>query len=754
MAVFEWIQQGSEAKIGKFIRMFKCRTTNLVAYYIKDKNDILIKHIFEGDFKPLENNYGIYFLFGDEERHNGIPTIYIGQAATREESVGMDRLREHASPLTKDWYKNEWESALYITSTDNSWSTGLIDTLENSFIACFRDRKEYKWLNGKQGKNGNILDKDFKTELLAIIELLSLPMFGYNVSKNMKSDVINSVYDKLIDMAYDIKEELKEELKAEYLDKYEPKDRKCIEWVRQAEAYDKFKLSLELANNYIAFNRILNGTKGEVITPEKIAKQMVDMLPAEIFSSKTTFFDPACKSGIYLKCIIDRFMSDEEALPINHEDTFTDKHKRLKNLVENQLYGACLSSNGYLVSNRKVIETVEYYANEVTKHQFNRSILDSITVLPNIIFIDGYSAIAKDNTDELIKKLKDRFNIKEGDTLKFDVVIGNPPYNNDIYLDFVTLGHKLASKYTCMITPAKWQAKTDGKPKGSKSVDKNETFRQNIVPYMKDIVFYKDSTEIFSIEEWGGISYFLVDKNIHAEKMVKNICGRNIHLNDDWTVHDETTITLLPRHILQIIGKAGTLGGGFRQSLYVKNTDHGETSLDSTLGFKRQIFTGEQDRGDRKPSSTDYIEVMQGEKVSGYRQIKELFTTINLDKWKCICSIMPGAVSAFDSTGKVLGMFKISIIGPYQVPKGSFPVLKYFNTKQEAINFVSYMNTKFVSFLYYIGCCGTTLTREFFRYVPDPVIFNHIFTDNELYKKYNLTDEEIGIIESIIKERK
>ena len=43
--------------------------------------------------------------------------------------------------------------------------------------------------------------------------------------------------------------------------------------------------------------------------------------------------------------------------------------------------------------------------------------------------------------------------------MKFDVVIGNPPYNSDLYLDFMQLGYQLSSNYVCMITPAKWQAK-------------------------------------------------------------------------------------------------------------------------------------------------------------------------------------------------------------------------------------------------------------------------------------------------------
>ena len=63
---------------------------------------------------------------------------------------------------------------------------------------------------------------------------------------------------------------------------------------------------------------------------------------------------------------------------------------------------------------------------------------------------------------------------KEFGQMKFDVVIGNPPYNKDIYLDFVTLGHTLASKYDCWITqqsgkPREGQ-KNEGLPKEYSSI--------------------------------------------------------------------------------------------------------------------------------------------------------------------------------------------------------------------------------------------------------------------------------------------
>lgn len=254
---------------------------------------------------------------------------------------------------------------------------------------------------------------------------------------------------------------------------------------------------------------------------------------------------------------------------------------------------------------------------------------------------------------------------KEFGKMKFDVVIGNPPYNNDMYLDFVTLGHQLAQDYTIMITPAKWQAKTDGKPKNSKNPtpDKNEEFRKNIVPYMSKIIFYPNTRDIFDISEGGGISYFVIDKHIHNEKDVKTICKKSSIMRSEFEPHDETNVTLYNHKILSIIGKVGTLGEGFKQSLYVKNTDHGEITIDGTLGFRRQTFIGEQDLGEAL-KQVGYVEVMQGEKVVGYKAIKELFTTAGLGKYKCITSIIiSGGGGDFNKGAKILvcGVFLFAL---------------------------------------------------------------------------------------------
>lgn len=47
----------------------------------------------------------------------------------------------------------------------------------------------------------------------------------------------------------------------------------------------------------------------------------------------------------------------------------------------------------------------------------------------------------------------------------------------------------------------------------------------------------------------------------------------------------------------------------------------------------------------------------------------------------------------------------------------------------------------------------STLCDETWRFVPDPGKFDHIFTDKELYRKYGLTQDEIALIESVVKVR-
>lgn len=513
------------------------------------------------------------------------------------------------------------------------------------------------------------------------------------------------------------------------------------------------------------------------LTPWGVAKEQIDMLPEEIFNPQSMFVDICYKNEVYLHAIRERLMKSKYM----NVPGLDNLENRLIYITRMQLYAICPLELTYkmckawfssvkwphaYIPDKHILKA---YNMDGTRYRNPLNALDALRIFKNEAEENRSEfteqSLYEFKAQELHEFMIDTVNKREN-KMKFDVVVGNPPYNNDAYLDFVTNGHALASQYTCMITPAKWQAKGG---------EKNETFRRDIVPYMEKIVYHKDTKDIFDIGEAGGISTFCIGKS-KKQLEVKLCCDKNSTFNNNqFEVHDEVTPVLLSHKLLNVIGKFGQLGEGFRQSLYVKNTDNGESSIFGQLRFKRFTYTSEQERGEKLRQS-GMVEVMQGEKVVGYKKISDLFTRDNIDKFKCVqnCMVVQGSSSPF-GTGKALGSNKIVVLKPYQVPKGSFQILSYFDTEDEAESFKSYINSMSMSLLQFAGVCGATMTKEFFRFIPDPADWTCTYVDAphpnvipdakgyyeldgkrycSLYVRYKLTDDDIKIIESIIKERK
>ena len=308
-----------------------------------------------------------------------------------------------------------------------------------------------------------------------------------------------------------------------------------------------------------------------------------------------------------------------------------------------------------------------------------------------------------------------------------DLIIGNPPYDKDIYLDFVTQAHSLSTDSTVMITPAKWQAKA-GK--------KNEDFRQEVVPYMRDIVYYPDTKEVFDISSPGGVTYFDTSKTSDKHKRLKVCCLKNKSLTSDF--EDVYNLKALwGNKIRRIIDKCVS-----------------EKYLSDTFNFKASEYVDSTNKGYKVRQSDTDVEVVQGSDIVGFMPEFELKTTEGLSKYKVTLNVMPGAGVVFlNDDGMSLGMNRLNLLMPNQVPKGSYFCLFTSDNIEECESVIQYCNTNLVRFLHYLGVCSTSVTSEFFRFIPTPTAFDHTFTDEELYTRYNLTPDEIQLIESVIKTR-
>lgn len=90
------------------------------------------------------------------------------------------------------------------------------------------------------------------------------------------------------------------------------------------------------------------------------------------------------------------------------------------------------------------------------------------------------------------------------------------------------------------------------------------------------------------------------------------------------------------------------------------------------------------------------------------------------------------------------------VLTPNEVCTNSYIVVGCYDNSIEAENLLSYLKTKFVRFLTLQAVSSIHISKTSFTFVPI-LDFSKPWNDEELYKKYNLTDDEIAFIESMIK---
>lgn len=425
-------------------------------------------------------------------------------------------------------------------------------------------------------------------------------------------------------------------------------------------------------------------------TPIKIARDMVSLIDEKYFNPDSKFLDIYCKSGTILEAIKDRLMDSKSMI-----EAFPSQRDRYYHVLEHQIYGLVWEDVGINCEEMSNINVFGTYVNSNIKmfKIASKNKKDAYKILDNITFFK----------DEIQKIFGEK-------DMKFNIVVGNPPYNNDAYLDFVKAGYQLSTQYSTFITPAKWQAKEGYK---------NEQFRETIVPHMSKIVYYPDCVDVFGISELGGISYYTIDKNnIHDTKDIINKCELQPLLNSSMNREINSTLWNSAQSIIEKIKSSDDY------KLYVLQ-DIKQNRKTCTININKQIPTERSHIWDWNNSCIDPKYVGHG---------------------GCL-------LNKNDGSTPLLGRAKFL----RHAENGSGTSINIFtsDSELECRSFTSWVYSKFIRFLLIIALCSNSVMNDItWRFVPDPGKFDHIFTDKELYEKYNLTEDEINIIESIIKERK
>lgn len=347
------------------------------------------------------------------------------------------------------------------------------------------------------------------------------------------------------------------------------------------------------------------------------------------------------------------------------------------------------------------------------------------------------------NFIDKVAKGKSFWNAVNNDNMKFNAIVGNPPYQvmdggagvsaKPVYNLFVDIAKVIKPSYISMIMPAKWF--TDGKGLGS---FRTSMFADRRLSHIFDFVDSRDC--FYNVDIAGGVCYFLwnsyADGNCQFTTLhrgERTISTRDLSDMDEFIRHSEA---------VNIVDSVKAKSNKFFDEIVSTQKPFGLRTYITPLTTGDLILKYNKGKG---PYKSEMIEV--GKSM--------------IPQWKVIISCLTAEhAGQTDKEGRKKILSSLDMLMPKEICTETYMVVGSFDTEEEAINLTSYLRTKFTRFLIAQLAATQHLSKEKFALVP-----NQDFTSNsdidwsksveeidaQLYAKYDLSVEEVVFIESMIK---
>ena len=485
----------------------------------------------------------------------------------------------------------------------------------------------------------------------------------------------------------------------------------------------------------------------EVPTPPKLAREMLSTLPAEVWSNPDLkWLDPFCKSGVFLREAAARLLD-------GLSDQIPDFEERRNHIYRDMLWGTSITEMTGMISRRSL-----YYSRDASGPA---SVVSFDSVEGNLTFVRTHHTYPKkkDGTvtggcaicgapfdlergeareNHAYSFIHDAYPTEEMRDMKFDVIVGNPPYQVDsdgntrtrpIYQVFVERAIEMRPKYVLMITPSRWFA-------GGLGLDE---FRAKMLNdrRIRALVDYRVEKDAFpGVNINGGVSYFLWDRD-HDDKCAVRHFPPGGPMGDVHLRHlNEFDMLIRQNEAVEILRKVQSKG---------EPTFAAKVSPQKPFDFHTDFHGAPSKDGLKSP-----LRMFGARKVSWVERDIVVKNRDWIDTWKVFL-----AAATDGNENLPLPVWDLAV-GPFvgapgEICSGSYLTIAPGSDEVEARRTAAYLRTRFLRFLVSLRKIAQHNTTDRFAFVPD-LPMDQIWTDEALYERYGITADEVSFIESQVKE--
>lgn len=437
---------------------------------------------------------------------------------------------------------------------------------------------------------------------------------------------------------------------------------------------------------------LANLSNDEVFTPPDIANRMLDTLPESLWRNPDArFLDPVCKSGIFLREIAKRLIA-------GLADDIPDLQARINHIFTRQLYGIAITELTALLARRSLycakhadsplsVCTAFTRPDGNIRHRRMEHTWENGKCTACGASEEVYGARGQEEETHAYAFIHGAAQkLLELENMKFDVIIGNPPYQlsdggaqasaRPIYHEFIRQAKKLNPDFLVMITPSRWFA-------GGKGLD---DFRDEMLKdvRLKEIHDFPNAADCFpGVEIKGGVNYFLWQEDKKGKNCLVHTYENGKRVSKMARPLKEDGVEVFVRYNESI---------GILRKVQAKGEESFSSIVSSAKPFGLRTFV----KGNPKPYAHAENVLLYQNGGTGY--IKREVISVNrdwIDKHKIYIGRAYGAGEGFPHQ-----ILNTPIYGqPNSACTETYLVVGEFADKATCKNVMSYMATRFFRFM-------------------------------------------------------